>query len=253
MNFRHLFVSAVIGATATVCFAQPNRILSKVDNSKTFALSGRVHPLATAANDAGAVDSGFPLPFVTMMLAPTGAQQSKLQQLLQDQQNPASSRYHQWLTPEQYADQFGVSASDTAQIVDWLQAKGFTVNPVSRSRTFITFSGTAGQVGAAFGTTIHHYKVNGQLHYANSTDLTLPAALSPLVAGFRGLNDFHPRAHLAKAKPNWTLGGGNYLLAPDDFATIYDITPMYSAGTNGSGEKIAIVGQSRVSTTDISN
>lgn len=251
MNLRHLFVSATIGAFATVCFAQPNRILSKIDNSRTLALPGRVHPLAAAANDAGEVGSAFPLPYMTMHLHPTAAQQAKLQQLLQDQQNPASPRYHQWLTPEQYADQFGVSAADAAQIAAWLQAQGFTVDPVSRSRTFITFSGTAGQVHAAFGTTIHHYKVNGQMHYANSTDLTIPAALSPLVSGIRGMNDFRPKPHLAKAKPNWTLGPGNYVLGPDDFATIYDVTPMYSAGTNGSGQKIAIMGQSTIRSSDI--
>ena len=252
MNLRHLFVSALIGAAATACFAQPNRILSKIDSSSTFSLPGR-HPLATAANDAGEVDSGFPLPYITMMLHPTAAQQSALQQLLQDQQNPASSSYHQWLTPEQYADRFGVSSSDAAQIVTWLEAQGFTVDPVSRSRTFVTFSGTAGQVQAAFGTAIHHYQVNGELHYANSTDLTIPAALSPLVSGLRGLHDFRLKPRLARARPQYTMGRGAYVLAPDDFATIYDITPMYTAGTNGSGQKIAIVGQTTIKASDITH
>ena len=177
MNLHSIFVSTMIGVSATVCFAQPNRILSKIDNSQTFALPGRVHPHATAANDAGEVDSSFPLPNMTMVLHPTAAQQAKLQQLLQDQQNPASPSYRQWLTPEQYADRFGVSASDAAQIATWLEGQGFTVDPVSRSRTFLTFHGTAGQAQSAFGTTIHRYKVNGAMHYANSTDLSIPKAL----------------------------------------------------------------------------
>jgi uncharacterized protein (TIGR03437 family) len=251
MNLRQIFVSALIGATASVCFAQPNRILSQMDNSKTFSLPGRVHPLATAANDAGEVPSTFPLHYMTMAFQPTPAQHAQLQQLLADQQNPASPRYRQWLTPEQYADRFGVSASDMAQVVAWLQSQGFTVNQTARSRTFVTFSGNAGQVTGAFGTAVHQYKVNGQLHFANSTDLTIPAALSPLVSTIRGLNDFHPKPRLAKAKPNYTLGTGNYVMAPDDFATIYDITPMYNSGTNGSGIKIAIMGQSDVRTPDI--
>ena len=130
MNLHSIFVSTMIGVSATVCFAQPNRILSKIDNSQTFALPGRVHPHATAANDAGEVDSSFPLPNMTMVLHPTAAQQAKLQQLLQDQQNPAAPSYRQWLTPEQYADRFGVSASDAAQIATWLEGQGFTVDPV---------------------------------------------------------------------------------------------------------------------------
>ena len=250
MNLRQLIVSLAIGATATVCLAQPNRILSTIDNSKTFSLPGRVHPLASAGNDRGEVDSSFPLPYITMRFAPTAVQQAALQQLLQDQQNPASASYRKWLTPEQYADRFGVSKSDAAQIVEWLKAQGFNVNPVSRSRTFITFSGTAGRVGAAFGTAIHRYQVNGAMHYANSTDLTIPAALSPLVAGFRGLHDFRAQPKPVKARPRWTLpdgsAGGLYALAPDDFATIYDIAPLYAAGIDGSGQQIAIVGVSEL-------
>ena len=253
MNLHSIFVSTVIGVSATVCFAQPNRIMSKVDNAQTYALPGRVHPYATAANDAGEVDSTFPLPNMTMMLHPTPAQEAQLQQLLQDQQNPASPKYHQWLTPEQYADQFGVSASDAAQIATWLEGQGFTVDPVSRSRTFLTFHGTAGQVQSAFGTTIHHYKVNGVAHYANSTNLTIPKPLSPLVSSIRGLNDFRPKPKLVKANPKWTQGPGNYVMAPDDFSAIYDIAPMYSAGTTGSGIKIAIMGQTQISASDITN
>jgi len=253
MKLPSIFVSALIGAAATVSFAQPNRIASKIDNSQTFALPGRVHPYAAAANDAGEVDSNFPLPAMTMTLQPTPAQQAKLQQLLQDQQNPASPSYRQWLTPEQYADRFGVSASDAAQIAIWLEGQGFTVDPVSRSRTFLTFHGTAGQVQSAFKTTIHHYKVNGVMHYANSTDLTIPQALSPLVSSIRGLTDFRPKPQLVKAKPKWTMGPGNYVLAPDDFSAIYDIAPMYSSNINGSGIKIAIMGQSTIRTSDITN
>ena len=204
MNLRRLCVSLAIGAAATVCFAQPNRILSKIDNARTVTLPGRVHPLATAGNDAGAVDPSFPVPFITLLLKPAAAQQASLDQLLQDQQNPASSSYHRWLTPEQYADRFGISPGDAAQIVAWLQSQGFKVNPVSRSRTFITFDGAAGQVQAAFGTAIHHYQAEGRLHYANATDPKVPAALSSVVAGFRGLTDFHFKPRLVKAKPLWT-------------------------------------------------
>jgi uncharacterized protein (TIGR03437 family) len=254
MNLRHICVSALIGAATTVSFAQPNRIPSKIDSSRTFVLSGRVHPLATAANDQGEVESSFALPRVTMMLSPSAAQQAKLQQLLQDQQNPKSPSFHQWLTPEQYADRFGVSASDAAQIVTWLEGQGFTVDPVSRSRTFVSFSATAGQVQNSFGTAIHRYQVNGAMHYANASDPTIPAALSPLVSSIRGLHDFRPKPKLAKAKANWYLGRGQgNIMAPDDFATIYDITSMYSAGTTGSGQKIAIMGQTTILASDIAH
>jgi uncharacterized protein (TIGR03437 family) len=226
------------------CFAQPNRIASRIDNSHTVVLPGRVHPLANARNDAGTVESGFPLS-LTLLLKPSADQQSGLDQLIQGQQNASSLSFHQWLTPEQYAGRFGWSASDAGQIAAWLQSQGFTVDQMARSRTFIMFIGTAGQVQNAFGTSIHRYLVNGELHYANAGDPRIPAALAGLVAGIRGLNDFRLQPQLRKtALPQMTVGPGVHQIAPDDFATIYDIAPLYTAGTNGLGQSVAVVGQS---------
>ena len=244
IKYRSLWLSATVCAASIACFAQPNRIVSRIDNSRTVTLPGRVHPLANAANDAGLADSSLPL-FLTILLKPSADQQSGLDRLLQQQQNPASTSFHKWLTPEQYADQFGASAADTAQIAAWLQTQGFTVDPVSRSRTYLTFSGTGGQAQAVFGTAIHRYVVNGVSHYANANDPKIPAALSGLVSGIRGLNDFHPKAQLRKpAAPQFTDGPGVHVLAPADFAAIYDVNPLYTAGINGSGQTIMIVGQS---------
>ena len=47
---------------------------------------------------------------------------------------------------------------------------------------------------------------------------------------------------------------GNHFLTPDDFATIYDLQPLYTANAyDGTNQKIAVVGQSTVSTTDLNN
>ena len=187
-----------------------------------------------------------------MYLKPSAAQQSALDQTLANQQNPASPNYHKWLTPEQYADQFGVSQSDINKICRVAGIQGFTIDQVARGRNFITFSGTAQQVQNAFATQIHRYEVNGKLHYANATDPTVPAALSNLVSGFHGLNDFRlkPRSMRRSANPNQT-SGGVHQMAPDDFATIYDVTPLYPPGINGTGQKLVVVGQTAINTSDI--
>jgi len=68
-------------------------------------------------------------------------------------------------------------------------------NNVPASGLFVDFSGNAGQGGAtAFQYGIHHYRVNGQDHYANASDPYIPSALAPVVAGFRALNDSTPAA-----------------------------------------------------------
>src|SRR5271157_5968501 len=97
-SFR--FVSAVWCAGAMACFAQPNRIVSRIDNSRTVALAGRAPPQASARNDLGAVAGGLPLS-LTLLLKPSAGQQSAVDQLIEQQQNPASAGFHRWLTPEQ--------------------------------------------------------------------------------------------------------------------------------------------------------
>ncbi len=232
-------------------FAQTDRISAAIDARRSVVLHGSRHPQASPQNDRGAVEASFPVAGMTFLLKPSAGQQTALQQLLAAQQNPGSPNYRQWLTPEQYADSFGVSAADLAKISDWLRSQGFSIDNVSRSRTFITFSGTATQASSAFHTEIHRYLVNGRTHYANAADASIPAALSGVISSLRGLNDFRlkPRLKLP-INPQLNSGGGHYV-APDDFAAIYHVTPLYQAGIDGAGQKIAVVGQTEIQLSDI--
>ena len=214
-------------------------------------LPGRVHPLANARNDRGAVESSFALPGMTLLLKSSAAQQADLEQLAAAQQDPSSPGFHRWLTPEQYADRFGASAADVAQVTAWLKSQGFTVTNTARSRTFISFRGTAGQAESAFHTEIHRYSVNGEMHFANATSPSIPASLAGVVAGIAGLHDFHPKPRLRRPPPELTSAGGIHHLAPDDIATIYDIAPLYAANVDGTGQSIVVVGQSDVVLSDI--
>ena len=113
-----------------------------------------------------------------------------LTQLVAEQQDRRSPNYRKWLTPEQWADRFGLSHGDIQKLTAWLKSQGFTVLNVARGRNWITFSGTAAQVQSAFGTEIHRYNVGGEMHVANASAPKIPAALSGIVAGLRGLDDF---------------------------------------------------------------
>ena len=252
---RCLALWAVFVAASPALFAQADRVTARIDNDQSVVLAGRVHPLATAKNDAGPVENGFPLSGMTLTLKPSAAQQADLNQMLLAQQDPASPNYRQWLTPEQYADRFGVNAGDLTQITAWLESQGFSVDYVARGRNFVNFSGTAQQAGKAFHTQIHRYNVNGETHYANATVPSIPAALSGLVSGVRGLHDFRLKPRVKRAQPQVILSRQT-LVGPNDFATIYDVKPLYTESVNstlinGAGQKIAIVGQSQILTSDI--
>ncbi len=211
-------------------------------------LSGQnLHPLARPQYDQGPADPDLRLGYIQLMFAQTPAQQAELDELLAAQRNPASPSYHQWLTPEQYADRFGLSAADFARVTAWVKSSGFTIEYAARGRDWIAFSGTAAQADAAFHTALHRYLIRNELHFAASTEPSLPSELKPLIGSIRGLNDFHPKS---MARPAYVSNGG-YSLAPGDLATVYDINALYGQGINGTGQKIAIVGQSAVDISDI--
>ena len=103
------FITLTLAPSAL--YAQRERLsgIPQIDRRTTATLRGHVHPAATAANDRGLVDAAMPLPNLTLMMQPSADQQKALEDLLARQQDPASPDYHNWLTPEQYADRFGVS------------------------------------------------------------------------------------------------------------------------------------------------
>lgn len=253
-------VGLIICASANM-FGQPARIVGNINTSQWASLPGHVHANARSEYDQGKAPDSLQIQFVTLVLKPSDTQQSALDRLLLDQQNPKSSMYHRWLTPEEYADRFGASVSDLAKIGDWARSQGLTVNGTARGRNALTLSGSATQIGAAFHTEIHLYKVNGETHYANSTQPSVPAAFWNMIGAVRGLHDFRMKPKVRKVvplgdaghlAPAYTSSKGDHYLAPDDFATIFNLTSVYNSGIKGAGQKIVIVGQSKIDTSHLS-
>lgn len=233
-----------------------SRILGGIDASQWVALHGNLPAMVRPELDRG------PLGVDEMIngsvnFRMSAAQSADLKTLLAQQQEPSSPQYHKWLTPEQYANRFGLSPSDIAKVTAWLQAQGLTVTRVARGGNAVYFTGTAGQVEYAFHTELHNYLVNGKLKYANATAPAVPAAIADVVLGIRGLDNLRPQSHnsavrTVRPSPSFTSStSGNHFLAPEDFATIYDVKGLYDEGFDGTGQKIAIVGQSAISTSDM--
>jgi len=163
--------------------------------SDSVPLPGVVPPQIAQAVDAGAVSPSFRMSSITLQFRRTLAQQQALDRLLKDQQDPASPEYHKWLTPEQMAERFGLSAADVERIEAWLRSSGFRVDQIARGREWMVFSGKARQVELAFHVKIHRYRLHGKLHYAPVANPSIPAEFAALVNGMRGLDDFTPSPH----------------------------------------------------------
>ena len=232
--------------------SQERRITGPIDGNHAVALKGNMHPRALASNDRGPLDPLTRIPYMRMALKPTGDQAADLEEFLEAQRDPSSSDYHRWLSPEEFGDRFGVSQNDLDQISAWLESQGFTVEKVARAQNWIAFSGTAGQVGKTFRTELHRYQADGKTHFANATEPSIPQALAGIVDGLHGLDDFHPRPpRNKKIVPDLTSSSGSHYLAPDDLATIYDITALYKAGYDGTGQKLVIAGQTDINLADL--
>jgi len=230
-----------------------DRITQAIDDRETVVLEGNVHNQLKGALDQGRMDGGARLDGVALVFKRTVAQDAAMEKLLKEQQDPSSANYHQWLTPEQYADRFGLSATDVAAVTAWLQGQGFTVERVARNRSRVFFTGTVSPIETVFRTEMHHYVVRGEQHFANAIEPSVPAALSGVVLGFDHLDDFRPKARVkshtvsAEQIKSHYLLNGEHNLAPADFVKIYDIpsTPT------GSNQSIVVVGQSNIILTDL--
>jgi len=249
-----LIASAQTAGVQREFSAQPrDRVTGYIDDERTIVLHGNRHPLATAGNDAGMVSDYYPMERMILVLKPDAAQQAALEQLVVAQHDPASPYYHRWLTPEEYGERFGASENDLEQIVEWLGTHGLESMEIGSSRSAIVFNGAAAQVEEAFHTQIHGYWVAGELHHANASDPEIPDSLSEVVAGIVSLHDFRSEPmHTALQQPiaDYSAGSTHYM-GPADFATIYDVAPLYQQGIDGSGQSIAIVGRSNIKIADV--
>jgi subtilase family serine protease len=272
-----LSVAVISQRSAGQSTGAPSLITQPIDDSKLVVLRGNTHPLARAKYDQGAAPGSLATDRMMLVLKTTSAQGAALETLLAQQQDRSSPNYHKWLTPQEFGEQFGASESDIQKITSWLQSQGFQIDNVANGRNVIQFSGNAAQVQSAFHTAIHKYTINSQEHWANSSDPSIPAALTPAVAGVASLNNFPRKAahkfagtfqrdmatgKLKSVNPEFTYlgceGPNNtvidcYGLAPYDFATIYNVLPLWNANITGSGQTIAIVSDSDINPADLTN
>src|SRR5580693_2791639 len=125
--------------------------------------------------------------------------QDKLTALIAAQSKPGSADYNHYLTAAQFHQRFSPSAQDEAKVEAGLRAAGFTVTGKPASNLYVEFTGTVGQVKAAFGVSQNLYSYQGKVIRANAEEPKLPASLSGLVSVIDGLDDtgqlVHPYHH----------------------------------------------------------
>ena len=160
-----------------------------VGQSTRLTVAARAINLADpSAVDVGATPSSQPMQ-ITLRLAPSADRLAALNQLLADQITPSSKSYHQWLTPQQFADSYGATDDQIAAVTAWAQSQGLTVAAISPAKTRLTLTGNVAQVQAAFATSLRNYAISSASYYANATAPTMPSEVAALVASVSGLSN----------------------------------------------------------------
>ena len=249
-------LSAVLLLAVCARAQTADRVLRPVNPSQVITLGGHHPSWAQPQADAGAVPAELRLEHLTLVLARSPQAQQTFEQFLQNQQNPASSDYHHWLTPREVGERFGVSPHDIAAITAWLQSQNLRVDSVADSRVRITFSGAAAAVGNAFGGEMHYFLTNDKKRISLAALPRIPVALAPVIQAIHGLSTAETRPlhkstvhHFVRngARPGLTFAPGENFIVPADFAVIYDVPVNFT----GANQTIAIIGRSRVFNADI--
>lgn len=246
-----------------------DRIASAIDPGEQVRVAGTIPPAPTDYIDRGPTDSSTVLHSLTLNIRLSPAQEAELDALIMAQMKRGSKNYHQWLKREEYAARFGLTPSDLSKITQWMESQGLHVDRVGNSRNAIHFSGSISQIEAALQTEIHSFSApDGGINYSNTREISIPRALSGVIAGVGGLQVARPHAgHLLRVdrplvggdrkdnNPLFTFpttNDGNHFLVPGDIAAIYGINPLYMNGYTGTGQQIAVAGGSSLLINDIS-
>ena len=290
------FTQTVFAGTVFTVAHPTQRVKRQVNDGERTVLYGHVPQVIThgvrtgAAIDLGRIDPKTPMQSMRMVLRSSPDQTKELRRILDEQQDLRTANFHQWMTPEDFGKSFGVHDRDIKQVKNWLASQGFTVENVTKSKRIIQFSGTAGHVERAFQTQMHAYIVNGENHISAGNEISVPAALAPVISGVHGLHNFFPKSHLVgahtladeelarggrasqasqpsggqqsgqtsgerhgnvKPGPKYSSGTGTHYVGPADFATIYNTKPLLQAGIDGTGQTIAVVGRSDILLSDV--
>ena len=143
--------------------------------------------ISAAANpnfqDIGAAN---PASRVSATLTLKSSKSADLESAIAGLYEPSSPTYHQWMSSAQVAS-FGPSQQDVATARASLNAMGLSIDHQSDDGTTLRVSGTADQVQAAFGTTLHQVKLNGRMALNATSKPVYRGAHAELVAGVGGL------------------------------------------------------------------
>ncbi len=174
-----------------------------------------------------------------------------LEKLVQRIYDPTDQQhYGKYLTPEEFAEQFGPTKEDYDTVIAYANSLGLTITRTHPNRTLLNVSGPMRSVETAFNLRLHHYQLpNGRNFYAPSDNPEVPSYIASILHGIVGLDNHAVRRTFNRrkeTKDGFSISktashahpsgpGGGY--SPKDLLTAYNLTRV---SANGSNQIIAL-------------
>jgi subtilase family serine protease len=178
----------------------------------------------------------------TFDLALRQQHQSELSSFIASLSNTASSNYHHFLTPQEYAQRFGASAATVNAVRAYFRSYGLSVGALSAGDNVLHVTGTTSDIARAFDSSVETVRLAGGILDAHFTSVaSLPHALGNDVTAVAGLSTVAPESTSASAgssfgtQPN-SVGG--YTVQQQ--AELYGLNTEWTKGDTGVGQTIGV-------------
>ena len=233
--------------------------------STLVTLPGHVPGLVKSSMLQGPADPNTP---VQVLVGFRLRNEQMLKSYVDSMSRPHSVTAHRYLTPAQIARAFAPSRANQSAVIAYLEQAGFTVTQTYTHQLAVGFMGTIGQAENAFHIQINNYLArSGRVFYAPTSNPSVPVRIAPFIQSIAGLDDArqftHPpvfsKAHITPvagphnvACPAAQPGPTYSYYVPNQVATAYNLTSLYSAGFHGEGQTVALLELDDYNSGDIS-
>jgi subtilase family serine protease len=169
---------------------------------------------------------------------------AQVQPTLKAMVTPGNALYGTSFTTSQFMARFAPTSAQVEAVEKYLTSYGFKNLGVESNNLVIQADATAGEVEAAFNTTLVSYLQNGEKVFANTADARVPSSLSGTVGAVLGLNNL-PGLSIPTPPSTTNLLNG---YSPQDFQVAYNANYPADAGgkqklDSGGNTAIAVIAE----------
>ena len=177
--------------------------------------------------------------------------QEALTNLLNQLYDPASTNFHQYLIPAQFAERFGPTEADYQHVINFTKTNRFDISKTYGDRVLLEVSASVSSVESAFHVTMQTYQHPTEARQFFAPDVEPSVDADVPMLHISGLNNFsiprplgHPRQSPANGGRSGVSANGGGGSAPDGSSFIgNDFRNAYVPGVTltGTGQSVGLV------------